>query len=222
MSDPWAIRIIDHDDAVDPEQLLANPRNWHIHPRNQQKAMEDILAGIGWVSRVIVNRRTDFVVDGHMRVTLAISAGQNVPVDYVELSDEEEAAILATFDTIPMLAVVDPAMFARTMEDVPPLSESVASAIETAMKNPRKLKDGDGGGEPDRERDDTRTADGVPDVDRESFTFGYIHWGSTHVSCSGEAIKQLDRWYASYKAEHNGHDQGFAEWMVETLSEILG
>ena len=39
-----------------------------------------------------------FVVDGHARVALAISAGERVPVVYVDLSEKEEALILATLD----------------------------------------------------------------------------------------------------------------------------
>ena len=51
--------------AVAPDQLLANPRNWRIHPHEQEKALETVLDKVGWVQRVIVNQRTGFVVDGH-------------------------------------------------------------------------------------------------------------------------------------------------------------
>ena len=73
--------------------------------------MVESLATVGWVSDVIVNRRTGFVVDGHLRVAAAISAEQDsVPVKYVDLTDEEEALILATYDATTNLAVVDTAI----------------------------------------------------------------------------------------------------------------
>ena len=91
----------------DPEQLLANPKNWRIHPKAQQDALAGVLAEVGWVQDIIVNKRTGFVVDGHARVALAISAGERVPVVYVDLSENEEALILATLDPLSAMAVTD-------------------------------------------------------------------------------------------------------------------
>jgi DNA modification methylase len=106
----WKNRIVGHGEE-DADQLLANPRNWRIHPKAQQDVLKGVLAQIGWVQDVIVNQRTGFVVDGHARVALAISAGERVPVVYVDLSDEEEAAILATLDPISAMAGKDEAIF---------------------------------------------------------------------------------------------------------------
>src|SRR5690348_10145058 len=80
----WRNRIVGHGEE-DPEQLLANPNNWRIHPKSQQDALKGVLSEVGWVQDVIVNKRTGFVVDGHARVALAISAGERVPVVYVDL-----------------------------------------------------------------------------------------------------------------------------------------
>ena len=74
-----------------PEQLLANPYNWRIHPKTQQDALESMLDDVGWVQNVIVNQRTGHVVDGHLRVAVAISREQKeVPVVYVDLDEDEE------------------------------------------------------------------------------------------------------------------------------------
>ena len=54
-----------------PDQLLANPSNWRVHPKAQQQALAGILGQVGWVQQVLVNRRTGHVVDGHLRVALA-------------------------------------------------------------------------------------------------------------------------------------------------------
>jgi len=64
-----------------PDQLLANPANWRIHPKAQQDALAGALDAVGWVQQVLVNRPSGFVVDGHARVALALSRGEaTVPV----------------------------------------------------------------------------------------------------------------------------------------------
>lgn len=111
-------RIVGHDD-VDPEQLVANPKNWRIHPRGQQDALEGALSEVGWVQGIVVNRRTGYVVDGHARVTLALRNGDaTVPVTYVDLSEEEEALVLATLDPIGAMAVADTHLLGELLEGV--------------------------------------------------------------------------------------------------------
>ena len=99
----WRNRIVGHGE-VEAESLLANPRNWRIHPKNQVDALAGVLAEVGWVQDVIVNQRSGFVVDGHARVALAIKAKEKVPVLYVELDEREEAIILATIDPLSAMA----------------------------------------------------------------------------------------------------------------------
>ena len=114
----WQNRIVGQDDVA-PDQLLANPKNYRLHPRSQQKTMESLLDGIGTVARVIVNKRTGHVVDGHMRVELALTSGQpTIPVTYVDLSQEEEDLVLATFDPIGDLAAADRTALSSLLEDV--------------------------------------------------------------------------------------------------------
>jgi hypothetical protein len=117
-SGEWKNRIIGHEDVA-PDQLLANPRNWRIHPRSQQQGMESILDELGIIAPVTVNKRTGHLVDGHMRVQLALSRDQpTVPVQYVDLSEEEEALALATLDPIGDLAAVDRDQLSELLEDV--------------------------------------------------------------------------------------------------------
>lgn len=92
----------------DPEQLLANPKNWRIHPKTQEDALEAVLSAVGWVQRIVVNQRTGFVVDGHLRVALALRRGEpKVPVLYVDLTAEEEDLILTSLDPIGAMAGTD-------------------------------------------------------------------------------------------------------------------
>lgn len=113
----WNNRIIGTD-QVSPDQLLANPRNFRVHPQHQQDALEGVLNEVGWVDDVIVNQRSGFVIDGHLRITLAKRRGEMVPVKYIDLDDHEEALILATFDPIAALAVADAALLEDLLRDV--------------------------------------------------------------------------------------------------------
>lgn len=91
-----------------PETLLANPDNVKIHPRAQRDAMEQQLEAVGWVQDVIVNQRTQRLIDGHMRVQIALDRDEpEIPVKYIDVSEEEERLLLATYDPIGALAATD-------------------------------------------------------------------------------------------------------------------
>jgi hypothetical protein len=100
----WRNRIIESGTAA-PETLVPNPENYRIHGEQQQKAMAGALAEVGWVQPVTVNRVTGRLVDGHMRVAMAIRRGESeIPVNYVELTEREERIALATIDPLGDLA----------------------------------------------------------------------------------------------------------------------
>ena len=104
---PWKNRIVGTGEE-NPDQLLANPMNYRIHPKHQQDALGAVLDEVGWVDDVIVNKTTGHIVDGHLRVELALSRGEpSIPVKYVELTENEEKMILAIFDPISAMAVQD-------------------------------------------------------------------------------------------------------------------
>lgn len=114
----WKNRIVGQDE-VPPDSLLAHPKNWRIHPDKQQRALTGALNDIGWIQRVIVSKRSGFVIDGHLRVSLAISSGQtSIPVEYVDLSEAEEAEALATLDPIAALAATDREQLGALMADI--------------------------------------------------------------------------------------------------------
>lgn len=115
---PWRSRIIGHGEEA-PDQLLANPRNWRIHPKAQQDALAGVLDQVGWVQDIIVNQRSGHVVDGHARVAIAISRNEpSVPVVYVDLSEDEEALILATLDPLSAMAATDREQLDALLQEV--------------------------------------------------------------------------------------------------------
>lgn len=100
----WKNRIL-RTGTADPATLLPNPQNWRTHPALQAKGVRAVLERVGWVQPVLVNQRTGLLVDGHLRVALALEKKvAEIPVSYVDLTPEEEALILATLDPLAGLA----------------------------------------------------------------------------------------------------------------------
>lgn len=117
--------------SADPESLLANPANWRTHPDFQAKALEGILEQVGWVQNVIVNQRTGHLVDGHLRVELALKRSEpEIPVVYVDLSDDEESLILATLDPISGLAGADDDLLTDLLDRVEADNAAVKALLE--------------------------------------------------------------------------------------------
>lgn len=126
----WVNRIVDSGEES-PDQLLSNPRNWRIHPKSQQDALSAVLDNVGWVQHVVVNRSTGFVVDGHLRVALAISKGEpSIPVVYVDLTEEEEALVLAALDTVSHMGVPDEEALATLLDDIKSSDEALTGLAE--------------------------------------------------------------------------------------------
>lgn len=125
----WANRIVGHG-TEPPERLIANPANWRTHPAEQQRALAGALSEVGWVAQVLVNRRTGHLVDGHLRVELAIARGElSVPVTYVDLSEEEERLVLASLDPLAAMAGADAAKLEELLADLAPSDEAFRSML---------------------------------------------------------------------------------------------
>jgi len=126
----WHSRIVAQSE-VNPEDLLANPKNTRIHPQAQQDVLTDVLDEVGWVDSVIVNQRTGFVLDGHLRVSLALRRGEKIiPVSWVDLSEEEENLVLATLDPISAMALASAEKLSALTSTLSPQSKNLAKMIE--------------------------------------------------------------------------------------------
>ncbi|OGR95220.1 MAG: hypothetical protein A2V88_12860 [Elusimicrobia bacterium RBG_16_66_12] len=127
--DRWRLRIVGEGEEA-PDQLLANPFNWRVHPSFQQAALAAVLDEVGWVQRVLVNQQTGHMVDGHLRVALAITRGEaSVPVTYLDLDPDEERKVLATFDPIGALAAPDRDKLRELLAEVTAGSEATDALL---------------------------------------------------------------------------------------------
>ncbi len=126
---PWRSRIVGTGEEA-PDQLLANPRNWRIHPKAQQDALAGVLSEVGWVQRIIVNQRTGHVIDGHARVAIAISREEpTVPVVYVDLDENEEGIILASLDPLAAMAGTDQAKLDELLAEISVSDEALKAML---------------------------------------------------------------------------------------------
>ena len=155
----WRSRIVAHGEEA-PDQLLANPKNWRVHPKEQQAALEGVLDEVGWVQDVVVNRRTGHLVDGHLRVSLALRREEpSVPVVYVDLSEQEEALVLAALDPVAAMAAADKEKLDLLLHEVQTSSAGVQAMLaDLAEREGLYFGEGDGGG--------PAVEDVEPEVDR--------------------------------------------------------
>lgn len=140
----WRNRIVGYGSEA-PDQLLANPANWRIHTRVQQQATLGLLNEVGVVQNVIVNKRTGFMVDGHMRVAMAISEHvSEVPITYVDLDETEERKVLASFDPLGAMARQDDELLGDLLDGLEVEDEALRSMldglIEQDKETPEKVR----------------------------------------------------------------------------------
>lgn len=112
----WRNRIVGHEDVA-PAKLISNPFNFRMHSAVQGRALKGVIHRLGVIKSAIVNKRTGHIVDGHLRVALALKERQTtVPVEYVDLSVAEEREALASIDPLAQMATSDQAAVARLMK----------------------------------------------------------------------------------------------------------
>jgi hypothetical protein len=114
----WRNRIVG-EGQEDPAAITENPLNWRVHPKLQRETLEDSLSTIGWIQKPIINRTTGHLIDGHLRVLSAAARGEAfVPVTYVELTEDEERAALASLDPMAGMAVMDGEKLTELLTDL--------------------------------------------------------------------------------------------------------
>jgi hypothetical protein len=157
----WRNRLVEFTE-IDPEQLLANPNNWRIHPNHQREALASVIDEVGFVDPVIVQAGTDLVIDGHLRTALAISEGQpTIPIQYVDLDDEEANYVLMSLDPIGSLAVTDKEKL-EELRDLVDLEDGPAlDMVNRLIEQDQHFHYGTMESEPD-DQDDTAEAEDQP------------------------------------------------------------
>ena len=92
---------------VKGSELIPNPVNWRLHPPTQRDHLGSVLEAVGDVDYLKVVETDDglMLVDGHLRADLA--GDDEVDVVVLDLTPDEQALVLATFDPLAMMAQAD-------------------------------------------------------------------------------------------------------------------
>ena len=118
MTNPeWANRVLGRE-QVDPLSLKPHGGNPRLHPVAQMKALERIFSDLGQIAPLIVNKRTRTVLNGHARLRLSLEQDQkSVDVCWVDVDEDDEDAVIASFDAVGQMYSVKEQQAARLFND---------------------------------------------------------------------------------------------------------
>jgi len=116
---------------VRASSLVPHPQNWRLHPPGQRAALESLLEEVGFVGTLVAYELPDGrlqLIDGHLRrETLG---DEEVDVAVVDLSPQEAAKVLATFDPLAAMAEADERQLAALLDEVQTQSDAVAEMLQ--------------------------------------------------------------------------------------------
>ena len=152
-SGAWRNMIIGHG-IVPAGQLLAHELNWRVHSTAQQAAMRALIGcEVGWLQSVIVNKRTSqkwdkgkrhvqTVIDGHLRIQLALKENEEspVPVTYVDLDPRAERLALASFDRVGALAQTDDEQYDVLLSELADVPDDISAVLVRPHRKTKGLK----------------------------------------------------------------------------------
>jgi hypothetical protein len=126
---PFVNKIIGHSEER-LDQLLANPRNFRFHPDNQQQALAGSIDEVGFIRSLSVNKNSGAIIDGHARVAILMRSNvEKVMVEWLDLTDEEEAKAILMMDAIAEMAAKDKEKLDALMREVQSDDERVQQMI---------------------------------------------------------------------------------------------
>lgn len=113
-------------------ELLANPKNWRLHPPKQRAVLEGLLAEVGYADALIARELPDGtleLIDGHLRAETTPDAV--VPVLILDVSESEADKILTTLDPLAAMAEIDDEKLRALLDDVQTGSQDVAEMLDS-------------------------------------------------------------------------------------------
>ncbi len=111
-------------------ELRPNPRNWRLHPPEQQDALRGVLAEVGYADALLARELADgtlMLIDGHLRAETTPDAV--VPVLILDVDEREADKILLTHDPLAGMATVSDKHLQILLADVHTESDAVQSML---------------------------------------------------------------------------------------------
>jgi hypothetical protein len=109
-----------HDEIVDVDALVPNPRNPNRHSDEQIRLLSKIIRHQGWRAPITISNRSGFIVRGHGRLAAAKLLGVDlVPVDRQDYATEaEEWADLIADNRLSELSEMDNPTLAELLQEL--------------------------------------------------------------------------------------------------------
>jgi ParB-like chromosome segregation protein Spo0J len=196
---PFRNKVTGHG-IMSVEDLAANPLNWRTHGDAQKQALAGAIDDVGYIRSVTFNKTTGHVLDGHLRVKLALESGvKELPVEFVELSPDDEAKALLTLDPIGAMAGADKANMESLLQMVNSDDERMQELLES-IRNTISL--------PTPGAWDTAVS-GLPSEDRAPFQQMTFTLHDTQAETVKEALS-LSKSLGSFDGTENENSNGNA------------
>jgi hypothetical protein len=122
---------------VRASELRPNPRNWRIHPPEQQDALRGVLAEVGYADALLVRELPDgslMLIDGHLRAETTPEAV--VPVLVLDVDETEAHKILLTHDPLTAMANASEELVCSLLAEVQTESAAVQRMINSLTESP--------------------------------------------------------------------------------------
>lgn len=116
---------------VPASQLAPNPANWRTHSAEQADALRGLLAEVGFAGAALAREQADGtlqLIDGHLRAETA--GDEPIPVLILDVTAEEAAKLLATFDPIGAMAGADADKLAALLAEIETQSPAVQAMLD--------------------------------------------------------------------------------------------
>jgi len=118
--------------------LAPSADNWREHPESQRKALQGILAEVGYTDAVLTYTAPDgrlTLFDGHLRQSL--DPEQVIPVLVTDLSEAEARKMMAVLDPLACMAEANAEKLAALIAEIETESADVRAILEAlAAENP--------------------------------------------------------------------------------------
>jgi hypothetical protein len=115
--------------------LRPNPRNWRVHPPEQQDALRGVLAEVGYADALLARELPDgtlMIVDGHLRAET--TPDSLVPVLVLDVDEAEADKILLTHDPLAGMATVSEAHLRELLAEVQTENAAIRGLFDSLAK----------------------------------------------------------------------------------------
>lgn len=115
--------------------LAPSPLNWRTHPKEQGDALRGLLAEVGFAGAVLARELPDGslqLIDGHLRAE-TVGSDTEIPVLVLDVTADEAAKILATYDPLGAMAGSDGDRLRALLTDVKFESPAVEDLLRSLL-----------------------------------------------------------------------------------------